>query len=359
MKFTAAELGRLLNGVVEGSPEAVVSSVSKIEDAEAGSLSFLANPKYAPHIYSTRASVVIVGRDLLLEKPVQSTLIRVDDPYSAFSVLLEMYNSSKLSKTGREEPCFVSPSALVGEGCYIGAFSYVGENVRLGRNVKVFPQVYIGDNCVIGDNTVLYSGVKIYSDCLLGKNVVIHSSTVIGSDGFGFAPQPDGSYSKVSQIGNVIIEDDVEVGSNNSIDRATMGSTIIGKGVKLDNLIQVAHNVEIGRNTVIASQTGISGSTKIGENSVIGGQVGIVGHISMARGTQINAKSGVSKSISEEGKQWNGSPALPFRESLRIQAVYRRLPELENKIEELERRLQELQREKGGEQAGGRSSGEA
>lgn len=351
MKFTAAELGKLLKGVVEGNAEAAVSSVSKIEEAEAGSLTFLANPKYAPHIYSTRASVVIVGKDLLLEKPVSSTLIRVDDPYSAFSGLLEMYNSSKLNKTGKEDPCFFSPSATMGEDCYIGAFSYIGENVKLGQSVKVFPQVYVGDNCVIGDNTVLYPGVKIYSDCVVGKNVIIHSSTVIGSDGFGFAPQPDGSYSKVSQIGNVIIEDDVEIGSNNSIDRATMGSTIIGRGVKLDNLIQVAHNVEIGPHTVIASQTGISGSTKVGENSVIGGQVGIVGHISLAKGTQINAKSGVSKSIAEEGKQWNGSPVLPFRESLRIQAVYRRLPELENKIEELEKRLQEAEQDKKGETA--------
>lgn len=348
MKLTAAELGKLLNGIVEGNADAVVSTVSKIEDAEAGSLTFLANPKYAPFLYSTRASIVIVGTDLLLEKPVTSTLIRVKDPYSAFSVLLDMYNSIKLNKTGREDPSYISPSAEIGEDCYIGAFSYIGDNVKIGRNVKVFPQVYIGENCVVGDDSVLYPGVKIYSDCLVGQRVIIHSSTVIGSDGFGFAPQPDGSYSKVSQIGNVIIEDDVEIGSNNSIDRATMGSTVIGKGVKLDNLIQIAHNVEIGKNTVIASQTGISGSTKIGENSVIGGQVGIVGHISLAKGTQINAKSGISKSITEEKKQWNGSPALPFRESLRIQAVYRRLPDLENKIAELEKQLSELNAEKKG-----------
>lgn len=351
MKFTAAELGKLLNGAVEGNPEAVVSAVSKIEDAQEGALTFVANPKYASFLYTTRASIVIVSKDLLLEKPVESTLIRVSDPYSAFSVLLEMYSSSKLNKTGREEPCFVSPSAEIGENCYIGAFSYIGQNVRLGNNVKVFPQVYIGDNCVVGDDSVLYAGVKIYSDCLIGKRVIIHSSTVIGSDGFGFAPQADGSYSKISQIGNVVIGDDVEIGSNNSIDRATMGSTVIKQGVKLDNLIQIAHNVEIGKNTVIASQTGISGSTKIGENSVIGGQVGVVGHISLAKGTQINAKSGVSKSITEEGKQWNGSPALGFRESLRIQAVYRRLPELENKITQLEKQLRQ--------QTGGESDGEA
>lgn len=339
MKFTAAELAKLLNGSVEGDPEAAVSTVSKIEDATESALTFLANPKYATYLYSTRAAIVIVDQDLSLEKPVTSTLLRVKDPYSAFSVLLDMYNSSKLNKTGREEPCFVSPSAEIGENCYIGAFSYIGQNVKLGRNVKVFPQVYIGDNCVVGDDSVLYSGVRIYSDCQVGERVIIHSSTVVGSDGFGFAPQPDGSYSKVSQIGNVIIENDVEIGSNNSIDRATMGSTIIREGVKLDNLIQIAHNVEIGKNTVIASQTGISGSTKIGENAIIGGQVGIVGHISLAKGTQINAKSGISKSITEEGKQWNGSPALAFRESLRIQAVYRRLPELENKIAWLEKQL--------------------
>lgn len=349
MEFTAAELSKLLDGVIEGDPEVSVSSVSKIEDAQAGSLTFLANPKYESYIYSTGASVVIISRDLLLEKPVKGTLIRVNDPYSAFSVLLEMYNSGKLNKTGREEPSFVSPSAEIGEGCYLGAFSYIGSHVKLGQNVKVFPQVYIGDNCLIGDGAVLYPGVKIYSDCTVGRNVIIHASSVIGSDGFGFAPQPDGTYSKVSQIGNVIIEDDAEIGSNTSIDRATMGSTIIRKGSKLDNLIQIAHNVEIGSNTVIASQTGISGSTKIGENSVIGGQVGIVGHIALAKGTQINAKSGISKSISEEGRQWNGSPALPFRESLRIQAVYRRLPELENKIEELEKHLAALRQEKGQE----------
>ncbi|HEY9560241.1 MAG TPA: UDP-3-O-(3-hydroxymyristoyl)glucosamine N-acyltransferase [Anseongella sp.] len=349
MKLTAAELGKLLNGTVEGNSDAVVSTVSKIEDAQAGSLTFLANPKYAPFLYSTNASIVIVGADLLLEKPVTSTLIRVKDPYSAFSVLLDMYNNSKVDKSGREEFSFVSDSAAMGEDCYIGAFSYLGEHVKLGRNVKVFPQVYIGDNCVIGDDTILHPGVKIYAGWQVGARVIIHSSTVIGSDGFGFAPQPDGSYSKVSQIGKVIIEDDVEIGSNNSIDRATMGATVIGKGVKLDNLIQVAHNVEIGENTVIASQTGISGSTKIGGNSVIGGQVGIVGHVTLAKGTQINAKSGVSKSISEEGKQWNGSPALPFRESLRIQAVYRRLPELESKIDALDKQLKELEARKSGE----------
>lgn len=339
MELTAAALANLLNGIVEGDPHVAVTTLSKIEEATRGSLTFLANPKYEPYLYHTQASVVIISKKLELEKPVKNTLIRVDDPYSAFSVLLDKFNGSKLDKHGIEQPSYISETAEVGANAYIGAFSYVGKSVKIGNNVKIFPQVFIGDNCKIGDNTVLYSGVKVYTDCQIGNDVTVHAGTVIGSDGFGFAPQQDGSYQKVSQIGNVIVEDDVEIGANVCIDRATMGSTIIRKGVKLDNMIQVAHNVEIGANTVIASQTGISGSTKIGESSVIGGQVGIVGHVTIAKGTQINAKSGISKSISEENRQWNGSPVLPFRESLRVWAVYKRLPELESKLEELEKKL--------------------
>jgi UDP-3-O-[3-hydroxymyristoyl] glucosamine N-acyltransferase len=342
MQFKATEICVLLNGELEGNPDVVVSSLAKIEEGRIGALSFLSNPKYEPYLYSTEASVVIVNKSLVLEKPVQATLIRVEDAYSAFSILLEKYNTIKLNKQGIEEPNFISNTAKIGKDCYIGAFAYIGHNVIIGDNVKIYPQAYVGDNSVIENGTTLFAGVKVYSDCSIGKNVIIHSGAVIGSDGFGFAPQADGSFQKVAQIGNVIIEDDVEIGSNTSIDRATIGSTIIKKGVKLDNLIQIAHNVEIGNNTVIASQSGISGSTRVGENCIIGGQVGIVGHISIAKGSQINAKSGISKSITEENKQWNGAPVSPFRDSLKMQAVYRRLPDLEKKIEELEQKLRDL-----------------
>src|SRR2546428_7222539 len=266
IRFTAAELSKLLNGVVEGNPDVTVSDLAKIEEGVEGTLSFLANPKYEPFLYSTNASIVIVNHDLQLTHSINSTLIRVENAYAAFSILLEKYNTIKLSKAGIEQPSFISQSATLGTHVYVGAFAYIGNDVKIGNNVKIYPQVYVGDNVTIDDNTILFAGVKIYSDCVLGKNVITHSGSVIGSDGFGFAPQPDGSYSKVSQIGNVVIEDYVEIGSNTSVDRATMGSTIIHKGVKLDNLVQIAHNVEVGQNTVIASQTGVSGSTKVGDN---------------------------------------------------------------------------------------------
>ncbi len=342
MQFKAIEICVLLNGELEGNPDEVVYSLAKIEEGQKGALSFLANPKYEPYLYTTEASVVIINKSLVLEKQVSSTLIRVDDAYSAFSVLLEKYNTIKLNKYGIEDPSFISKTAKLGSDCYVGAFAYIGNNAVIGNNVKIYPQVYVGDNVTIADNTTLFAGTKVYSDCVIGANVIIHSGCVIGSDGFGFAPQADGSYQKVAQIGNVIIEDDVEIGSNTSIDRATIGSTVIKKGVKLDNLIQIAHNVEIGSNTVIASQSGVSGSTRIGENCIVGGQVGIVGHINIAKGSQINAKSGISKSITEENKQWNGAPVSPFRDSLKMQAVYRRLPELEKRIEELEQLIRDL-----------------
>lgn len=342
MQFTAAQLSEILNGTIEGNPQTIVSRLSKIEEGGPESLTFLANPKYENYLYSTLASIVIINNDLKLERPISTTLIRVPDAYLAFSKLLDVYNTLNLNKTGIEEPSYIHPTASIGKDNYIGAFAYIGQGVKLGNNVKIYPHCYIGDNVSIGDNTVIFSGVKIYHDCIIGKHVVIHSSTVIGSDGFGFAPQADGSYSKVSQIGNVIIEDNVEVGSNVSIDRATMGSTILHKGVKLDNLIQIAHNVEIGQNTVVASQAGISGSTKIGENSIIGGQVGIVGHINIAKGSKINAQSGIAKTIKEENEKWSGSPAVKFLDNYRSQAVLRRLPDLEKRIEELEQILKEL-----------------
>lgn len=340
MQFTAQQIGILLNGIVDGDPDVTVNQLAKIEEATEGSLSFLANKKYEPFLYQTKASIVIVGSDFKPSAAHTSTLIRVTDAYSAFSVLLDQYNTLKRDKTGIEQPSFIHPTATIGKDVYIGAFAYIGANAVIGDNSNIYPQVYVGDNVQIGNNSILFPGVKIYYDCVIGSNVTIHSSTVIGSDGFGFAPQADGTYTKVSQIGNVIIEDGVEIGSNTSIDRATMGSTIIRKGVKLDNLIQLAHNVEIGSNTVIASQTGVSGSTKIGENSVIGGQVGIVGHITLAKGTQIQAKSGISRSIDEEGKKWAGAPATTYNQHMRAQVVLNRLPDLERRIEELERKLQ-------------------
>lgn len=337
MQFTAQQIGQLLNGTVEGNPNVAVNQLAKIEEAQSGSLSFLANPRYEPHIYSSNASIIIVNEDLVLSEPVKATLIRVKDAYSAFSVLLEKYNTLKLDKKGIEEPCFIHPSAQVGNNVYIGAFAYIGANAKIGDNSKIYPLCYVGDDAQIGADCTLFAGVKVYFECIIGNRVVIHSGTVIGSDGFGFAPQADGSYQKVSQIGNVIIEDDVEIGSNTSIDRATLGSTIIKKGVKLDNLIQVAHNVEVGANTVIASQTGISGSSKVGENVVLGGQVGVVGHISIAKGTQVAAKAGVNRSITEEGKKWSGVPVNTFTNHQRSQVVFQRLPELEKRVEELEK----------------------
>ncbi|WP_256010965.1 UDP-3-O-(3-hydroxymyristoyl)glucosamine N-acyltransferase [Desertivirga xinjiangensis] len=341
MQFTAQQIGNLLNGSVDGNPDVTVNQLGKIEDAGEGSLSFLANPKYESFLYETKASVVIINESFIPSAPVSTTLIRVKDAYSAFSILLEKYNTLRLNKVGIEQPSFIHPSATIGKDVYIGAFAYIGANVVVGDNCKIYPQTYLGDNVKLGNDCTLFSGVKVYEDCQIANRVIIHSSTVIGSDGFGFAPQADGSYTKVSQIGNVVIEDDVEIGSNTSIDRATMGSTIIRKGVKLDNLIQLAHNVEIGKNTVIASQTGISGSAKVGEQSVIGGQVGIVGHISLAKGTQIQAKSGINRSIEEEGKKWAGAPFTSYTNHMRAQVVLNRLPELERKIEALERKLKE------------------
>jgi UDP-3-O-[3-hydroxymyristoyl] glucosamine N-acyltransferase len=319
----------------------VVNALSKIEEGKKGTLSFLSNPKYEHFLYDTQASIVIVNKSLKLEKTVKATLIKVDNAYTAFSVLLDKYNTIKLHKSGIEQPSFISESATMGANCYVGAFAYIGNNVTIGNNVKLYPQVFVGDNVTIADDTTLFAGVKIYSDCVIGKGVIIHAGAVIGSDGFGFAPQADGTYQKIAQIGNVIIEDLVEIGSNTSIDRATMGSTIIRAGVKLDNLIQIAHNVEIGKNTVIASQTGISGSTHIAENVVLGGQVGVAGHIHVAKGSQIAAQSGITKTVTLENKQWGGSPLALFRDSLKNQAVYRRLPELEKRIEELEQQLKQ------------------
>lgn len=342
MIFPASQIALLINGKVEGNPDATVNNFGKIEEAGPGQLSFLANPKYEDYLYSTKASVIIINEALELKSPVQATLIRVKDAYSAFAILLSHYQTMKQQQLkGIQQPNFISPTASYGENVFIGAFAYLGEKVKVGNNTKIFPGVYLADNVVVGNNTVIHAGVKIMTDCVIGNNVIIHAGTVIGSDGFGFAPQPDGSFSKVPQIGNVVVEDSVEIGSNCTIDRATIGSTIIRQGAKLDNLIQIAHNVEIGNSTVVAAQTGISGSTKIGKGVMIGGQAGVVGHIHIGDGAKINAQSGVSKDI-EPGKAVTGSPAFDYTQSLRSQAINRRLPELEKRIKELEMLVAQL-----------------
>lgn len=347
MTFTANQIAVLIKGNIEGSADSTVVHFGKIEEAQNGQLAFLANPKYEDFLYTTKASVVIISDKLELKQPVECTLIRVADPYSAFASLLHYYEQLKTQQlNGVQEPSFISPSSKRGDNVFIGAFAYIGEASEIGNNVKIFPGVYIGNNVRIGDNSLLHPGVKIYHDCVVGKNVTIHAGSVIGGDGFGFAPQSDGSFKKVPQIGNVIIEDNVEIGSNATIDRATIGSTIIREGAKLDNLIQIAHNVEVGHNTVIAAQAGVSGSTKIGNNVMIGGQAGVVGHIQIADGSKINAQSGVSKSIKTPKSTVTGSPAFDYTSALRSQAVTRNLPEMEKRLTELENKIKLLLEER-------------
>ena len=341
MIFTARQIAGILNGTVDGNPDAQVSTVSKIEEGAPGSLSFLANPKYTDYIYSTKASAVIVGKDFKPQQQLSTTLIRVDDAYQSFAKLLEYYNKLNKDKKGREEQSYVSPSAKIGNNTYIGAFVYVGENAVIGDNTKLYPGTYIGDDVKVGTNTTLFQGVKIYHGCVIGNDCTLHAGVVIGGDGFGFAPNAESNYSKVPQIGNVVIEDRVEIGANTTIDRATLGSTIIRKGVKLDNLIQIAHNVEIGENTVIAAQTGVAGSTKIGKNCMIGGQVGIIGHITIGDKVMIAAQSGIGSNL-KDGEIVQGSPAFGVGEYKRSYVVFRKLPELNAKIAELEKKLKEL-----------------
>ncbi|RXK83350.1 UDP-3-O-(3-hydroxymyristoyl)glucosamine N-acyltransferase [Filimonas effusa] len=343
MQFSAAQVAMLINGSVEGDGSVTVGSFGKIEEAQKGQLAFLANPKYEDYLYSTCASVVIVNNTLELRQPVQSTLIRVADAYTAFASLLHKYQEIMTQQlSGIQEPSYVALTASMGENVFLGAFAYVSENVKIGNNVKIFPGVFLGNNVQVGDNTIIHAGVKIYHDCKVGANVTIHAGTVIGSDGFGFAPQADGTYQKVPQIGNVVIEDYVEIGANTTIDRATIGSTMIRTGAKLDNLIQIAHNAEIGKNTVIAAQAGVSGSTKIGSHVQIGGQAGIVGHLQIADGSRINAQSGVTKSIKTKNTAVTGTPAFDYTSSLRSQAMTRNLPDMEKRIAELEKLVQQL-----------------
>ena len=347
MQFTATQISILVNGKIEGNADAAVTSFGKIEEAEQGQLSFLANPKYEDFLYSTNASIVIVNHGYELRQPVKSTLIRVEDPYSAFAQLLGKYQEMATQQLkGIQQPSFIAASAKLAADVFVGAFSYIGENVKIGKNTKIFAGSFIGDNVTIGENCIIHPGVRIYHDCVLHHYVIIHAGTVIGSDGFGFAPQPDGSFKKVPQIGNVVIEDNVEIGANTTIDRATLGSTCIHAGAKLDNLIQVAHNVEVGESTVIAAQVGVSGSTKIGKNVMIGGQAGLVGHIQIADGSKINAQSGVSKSMKEPNMAVTGSPAGDYTSALRSQAVFRNLPQLEKRVQELEELVRQLMAEK-------------
>lgn len=340
IKITARELSKILNGRVEGDPEAIVTHPAGIDQGSNGAISFLSNPKYLPYLYHTKSTVVVISDDQELSGPVHATLIRVPDAYAAFATLLQKFGGAERRK-GIEQPSFIDPTAIIGNNVYIGAFAHIGPGSTIEDQAQIYPHSVIGEGVSIGANTYVYPHVTIYKNSVVGKNCIIHSGTVIGSDGFGFAPQANGSYQKIPQIGNVVIEDEVEVGSNVTIDRATMGSTIIRRGVKLDNLVQVAHNVEIGEHTVIAAQTGISGSTRIGKGCVIGGQVGIVGHIEIADGTRINAQSGVAKSITIPNKAITDSPAFEYNDALRSQVVYRNLPQLEKRLRKLEQLFSE------------------
>jgi len=346
MTFPASQISLLINGRIEGDPNALVDSFGKIEEAVENQLTFFANPKYEEFLYTTRASIVILNDSYELKQPVKATLVRVADAYTAFATLLSKYQEIMQQQlSGIQQPVYIAKTATYGKNVFVGAFAYLGENVKVGDNTKIYPNVYLGDNVSVGENSIIHPGVKIYHDCIIGGHVTIHAGTIIGSDGFGFAPQADGSFKKVPQIGNVRIEDHVEIGANSTIDRATIGSTLIKKGAKLDNLIQVAHNVEIGNSSVIAAQAGISGSTKIGNGVMIGGQAGIVGHIQLGDGSKVNAQSGVSKSI-EPGKAVTGSPAYDYTSALRSQAVTRKLPELEKRVKELEAIIRQLLAEK-------------
>lgn len=340
MEFSVSQIAALLGGNVTGNGDIKIKSLGKIQDATSQDLAFLSNPKYESYLYTTNAGAVIVGADFVPKEAVKATLIAVTDPYSGFTALLEEYHKyASFSKVGIENPSFVDNTATFGDNLYRGAFSYVGKNSTIGNNVKIYPNAYIGDNVVVGNNTIIYAGVKIYSECKIGNNCKIHSGAVIGSDGFGFAPQPDGSYKTIPQVGNVIIEDHVDIGANTVIDRATMGSTIIRKGVKLDNLIQIAHNVEIGSNTVIAAQAGVAGSAIIGENCMLGGQVGIVGHVKMANRTKLAAKAAIMNDITEEGQTLMGAPAFPLRAFMKSWTLLKKLPELVSRIDVLEKKL--------------------
>ena len=335
LTFSAQQIAMMIQGKVEGDAAVAVTQFGKIEEAKVGELTFLANPKYEEFLYQTKASIVIINETQVLKTPITATIIRVPDAYAAFATLLTKYQDLKTQNlSGIQTPSYISPSAILGENHYVAAFAHIGERVQLGNNVKIFPNVVIGENVKVGNNVILHPGVVIYADCILGNNIIIHSGTIIGSDGFGFAPNEDGSYQKVPQLGNVVIEDNVEIGSNTTIDRATIGSTIIRKGVKLDNLI--AHNVEVGENTVIAAQVGVSGSTKIGKGVMMGGQSGSAGHLNVADGVKVAARSGITKNIEKANSTVTGFPAAEHSTALRSQINLKNLPNLEKRVKELE-----------------------
>ncbi len=338
MKFTAAQIAGILQGTVEGDEDVTVHELAKIEEGSEGSLTFLANPKYTHYIYSTQASITIVNDDFVPEHPINTTLIKVENAYKAFSQLLEYYNQVKMNKSGIENPVYIHESAKYGENLYLGAFAYLGENVQLGNNVKIYPNVYLGDNVSIGDNTILFTGAKIYSETVVGKFCIIHSGVVIGADGFGFTPNESGEYKKIPQTGNVVIEDYVDIGAGTTIDRATLGSTVIKKGVKLDNQIQIAHNVTIGENTVIAAQTGVAGSTKIGKNCMIGGQVGIAGHIVIGNNVKVQAQSGIGRNV-KDNETIQGSPAFGYGDFNKSYVHFKNLPKLMERLNILEKKI--------------------
>lgn len=342
MNFTAAVIAEFLKGELEGNPEASVNDISKIEEGKPGTLSFLANPKYEKYIYDTQSSIVIVNEDFKPQKEIRATLVRVKSAYESFAALLRLYEQSKPRKSGISKMASISDSASLGSELYVGEYTVISENVSLGDGVQLYPQVYLGDHVKIGEGSILHPGVKVYEGCEIGSHCVIHAGAIIGADGFGFAPNQDNNYEKVPQVGRVILEDHVEIGANTTVDRATMGATILRKGVKLDNLIMIAHNVEVGENTVIAGQSGISGSTKVGKNCMIGGQVGLIGHITIAPGVKIAAQSGITKDIKQEGIVVQGSPAFEFGPYQRSYLLFRNLPKIRDQILELERKMGEL-----------------
>jgi UDP-3-O-[3-hydroxymyristoyl] glucosamine N-acyltransferase len=346
MEFTAEQIAGILSGDIVGNAEAKVNNLSKIEEGTRGTLSFLSNPKYEEYIYSTGATICIVNKTFTPTKalPETLTLVKVDDAYACFAKLLDFYNQMNLKPAKIEQPSFFSESAVAGDGLYLGAFAYIGENVKIGSNVKIYPNAYVGDNVTIGDNTILYPGATVYDACAIGSDCIIHSGAVIGADGFGFAPDENGEYQKVPQIGNVILEDRVEIGSNTTIDRATLGSTILRKGVKIDNLVQIAHNVEIGKNTAFAAQVGVAGSAKIGENVQVGGQAGIAGHLHIADGTKIVAQSGVPSTV-KKADVLMGSPGIPIEDFKKSYFGFRKLPFILTKIQEFDKKLKALTKE--------------
>ena len=339
MKYTAKDISLLVSGIIVGDPDIIINKPAKIEEGEKGSITFLSNPKYEQYAYTTRASAILVSKEFQPAQPIKSTLIKVDNVYQAVGDLLKHFDKKNHFFSGISDQAHVSNPELIGLNSNIASFAYLDKGVKIGRNVTIYPHAYIGANSSIGDNTIIHSGVKIYQDSQIGMNCVLHSNCVIGSDGFGFVPDESGQFHKINQIGNVILEDSVEIGANTVVDRATMGSTIIRSGAKLDNLIQIAHNAEVGEHSVIAAQSGIAGSSKIGAKSKIGGQVGVAGHLSIAEGSQIQAQSGIASSIKDKNKKWYGSPAISYNKFLRSYAIFRKLPDLWNKIAKIEKQI--------------------